>query len=82
MAYHHHTYENSSFTIYGKGIQGSRTWVLPYRSTILWPIRKLLESPKSTPHRETLIEIHDVLGFLKDILFWQQSPFKPFSCPP
>ncbi|MDD5063909.1 MAG: hypothetical protein PHQ35_04005 [Phycisphaerae bacterium] len=63
-AYRYRAYENSSFTTYGKGIQGSRSWVLPYRSTILWPIRKLLKPTESTPHRKTLIETHDVLGFL------------------
>jgi hypothetical protein len=63
-AYKRRRYENSSFMIYGKGVYGGRAWILPYRSTILWPIRKLLKPITNSLHREPLIETHDVLGFL------------------
>lgn len=65
--YKRHLYENSSFTAYGEGHVGKPGWVLPYRSTILWPIRKLQSKTKqesSSLHRSAIIEKHDLLGFL------------------
>jgi hypothetical protein len=63
-AYKNHEYENSSFHTYGQGKLGKPGWVLPYRSTILWPIRKLLDKNQGRAHRQTFVEKHDVLGFL------------------
>lgn len=59
--YKKHLYESSSFNTYGEGRAGKPGWPLPYRSTILWPIRKLKPIPS---HREVIVENHDLLGFL------------------
>jgi len=63
-AYKSHRYESSSFTTYCQGQTGRPGWVLPYRSTILWPIRKLVLEDQGEVHRERLIDKHDLLGFL------------------
>jgi hypothetical protein len=37
---------------------------LPYSSTIVWPIRKVLDDPSDAMTLKTLVEDQDILGFL------------------
>lgn len=64
LAYKRHRYESSSFARYGQGRPGKPKWVLPYRSTIIWPIRKLVGKKYGPARREPLLERHDIFGFL------------------
>jgi hypothetical protein len=56
--------KNSSIDTYAHGRTGKGASVLPYRSTILWPIRKLQGEREGDPHRDLLRDKHDLLGFL------------------
>lgn len=64
-AYKNHRYQSSSFETYGEGQPGRPKWILPYKSTILWPIRKLkMDQDCVPPSDNNLAEGHHVLGFL------------------
>lgn len=67
-------YYNTSFDIYGEPKKQKKifwdrdlhiTWPLPYRSTMIWPIRKVLEKHEDH-HPDSLTKNYpqDILGFL------------------
>ena len=60
-AYKDHRYQSTSFMRYGE--KQDSTWPLPYRSTILWPIRKLVGEKYGLPE-DSAIPDHRVRGFL------------------
>lgn len=63
LAYKRRRYENSSFARYGHGMPGKPNWVLPYRSTMIWPIRKLTDKSELA-RKDKLADHHDIFGFL------------------
>lgn len=54
-----HNYKNTSFQMYG---EPDGKWTLPYKSTIVWPIRRM--TLRENHDSEQLSDNQDVLGYL------------------
>lgn len=54
-----HNYQNTSFKLYG---EPNEKWTLPYKSTIVWPIRRI--TSKYERDEEQFTDKQDVLGYL------------------
>jgi len=55
-------YLNTSLNKYRAG--GTDKWSLPYRSTMVWPIRRITSEPRKSPNSSIFTGSQEILGYL------------------